>query len=127
MRDIKFRALAHDKKDCLKWFDDVITDGQEVWIYTKYQGVKHLKEVKALVQYTGLKDKNGVEIYNFDIVEVGNYVYIVEINLLKGLFFRCIENLSLRSGSIYFTSFVKDVEFEVIGNIYEHSHLLDNN
>lgn len=57
MREIKFRALAPDKKGNLKWFDDVITDGQEVWIETKHQGIKHLKEIKALVQYTGLKDK----------------------------------------------------------------------
>lgn len=79
----------------------------------------------VLMQFTGLLDKQGVEIFNHDIVKVGNYAYIVEIDLLKGMFFRCIEHLSLRGGDIYYSEFVKDVLIEVIGNIYENSELLN--
>lgn len=77
----------------------------------------------VLMQSTGLKDINGIEIYEGYIVGVGNYVYEVIIDMLGGLFFRCIEHLSLRGGDNYYSDFVENVEIEVIGNIYESKEL----
>ena len=73
------------------------------------------------MQYTGLRDKNGKEIYEGDIVKVGNNTCFVVFEdgafRLKSKQFKYIdcvlqEHISTRIG-------------EVIGNIYENPELLE--
>lgn len=77
-----------------------------------------------LMQYTGLKDKNGVEIYEGDIVKYKTFYYgkekehIVEVKWEK-------EATDL-FGEPDFIGFLARWEGgEVIGNIYENPELLD--
>ena len=120
MREIKFRGF--DK------ISQKITDIKYI-NFENGQITSNGKDISQLdfelMQYTGLKDKNGVEIYEGDIVRVGNYVYKVIIDIAKGLFFECIEHLSLRGVDIYYTEFIKGVNIEAIGNIYENKNLLE--
>lgn len=88
---------------------------------------------KALMQYTGLKDKNGKEIYEGDIVEYNDYNSLrtggfAEDKIIVGkVIFSCgmwmVEENNC--GHDLYEGLVNDEEFEVIGNIYENPELLE--
>lgn len=117
MREIKFRAWD---KENHKWSHD--------WSISEYteildlQAAQNYRELEYS-QFTGLKDKNGKEIYDGDIVNGGyetaskeNYVVAWE-SRYSGFEPFCLYN----DDEIDY--FLTD-RCEVIGNIYENSDLL---
>jgi uncharacterized phage protein (TIGR01671 family) len=80
----------------------------------------------VIQQYTGLNDKNGKEIFEGDIIidtQKQKYEIIFDENYARYDIKVCGENkLSQIS---YFTQIYEKKHIEVIGNIFEHSELLN--
>ena len=93
--------------------------------------------VLELMQYTGLKDKNGVEIFEGDLVRVGTQAkvngefpigYVVRANDKPEMFIALPEQLKETGERQYYLENLYRHyldEFEVIGNIHENPELLE--
>lgn len=79
-----------------------------------------------LMQYTGLKDKNGAEIYEGDIANISiddGLIYVNEALATIEFDRGCFECKEL-DGVTYCLSEVQEIQ--VIGNVFENPELLDN-
>lgn len=107
------------------------TNSIEYWINPTELKSYHVRNID-LMQSTGLKDKNSIEIFEGDIVLVNvsngfdhlvnEKTVVQESEFHSGLICK-----SLASGMEYrvFKHKKMDYEYEVIGNIYENSELLE--
>ena len=133
MREIKFRAWdGHLKKMYAQ--NNHITfhfSAKRDWTCWHLLGHKTQNCVAScnghkdhLMQYTGLKDKNGVEIYEGDVIKT-DYGVIIPIRFKNGVF----EGFLNKDGSVDFlhVDFIDidyGLECEVIGNIHQNPELL---
>lgn len=137
MREIKFRAYLEGFKEMV-YPDSFCFDMGGKRISFQHGGGGTLV-TDRFMQFTGLHDKNGKEIYEGDIVSAHNFyfngnfdndhygTYIVEWidEDIFGFFLTCVDDKD--SGlRIEHTSHFDEPCIEVIGNIYEHAHLLKN-
>lgn len=125
MREIKYRMWNKKEK---KMYDIGVLDFDDKKAYMKgylnYTVSNYMFENIELMQYTGLHDKNGKEIYEGDIVkikhkgetDIGKIIY--EYNG----FTVDVMNMNKPYGRIKLEMLEKFIE--VIGNIYENSDLL---
>ena len=126
MRKIKFRAWDKENEKMMK-VSSLHLENKEISV--KENGTFHLFRMQDLMQYTGLKDKNGKEIYEGDIVlikldETSTW-YKTVVKFKKGAF---IASLIDREDYIYiFNRGFDSNDFEIIGNIYKNKNLLEEN
>lgn len=130
MREIKFRAwdnIAGRFKTGTELAETIIRVELDGAIELK-GAIYNISEV-TLMQYTGLKDKNGVEIYEGDIITVTtNHVADLDPKYPEKtttVEVRC-ENAVWWFGdmTMIYTP-LKNAKLEVIGNIYENPELLE--
>lgn len=129
MREIKFRGFSEQ---------------QNKWIYGGYhkpfeditqiiENVKNNASQMSIIkngtegQFTGLKDKNGVDIYEFDILDNG-YNAKGMVYFKNGMFvvnFTYTETLLTKDNQTAFFRLCNvNMVTKIIGNIHEHPNLL---
>jgi uncharacterized phage protein (TIGR01671 family) len=111
-REIKFRAWDKIKKEFT--LNDSFYELQK-WNRTEDE----LKDFE-IMQYTNLKDKNGVEIFENDLIKHNNYGQISVVEWSDGDWGWYMKSVKHWNPKTHFDSSVD----EVIGNIYENSDLL---
>lgn len=129
MRNIKFRVWDKDLKQmhiCGEDIHDSISFSQnnEAFYYNLQNGCGSLTENSSyvLMQYTGLKDKNGKEIYEGDLVGDKSIKWVVKWNTHRMGF-----SLYPTTEQIYDEMPVNvenKIHFEILGNIYDNPELL---
>lgn len=132
MREIKFRG--HDGS---KWlYGDVVSYKSPVLEDTEYwmadynsdkdnDDIQNWESVSYVGQYTGLKDRNGKEIYEGDIVH--HEAWLGAASLRKDIIGPVIFTdgcfaIKTRYGNKYLYTGIN----KVIGNIYENSELVED-
>ena len=121
-REIKFRAW-NKKEEYMEIVDDLQMFSNDLSIGIPSKDYFLRKDDVELMQYTGLHDKNGKEIYEGDIVKVTykNETEIFEVRYDE-------ENTCFRMyyEDLKFLDFaIEEVDlYEVIGNIYDNPELL---
>lgn len=137
MREIKFRAW--DNLDRIMFLNHSVSlsIGGEIFFLEKtgeWVEVDKSDGRIILMQYTGLKDKNGKEIYEGDVLRFNSY------SLLDALLERSMNDhegvIRWDDERVGFNVFIGDKsipdlskstddnQFEIIGNIYENADLL---
>ena len=133
METIKYRGWNFEEKKMVYW-ETILKDYLESFFGNEYFAINPPKYVWARMQFTGLKDINGKEIYEGDIVD--NKINIFKVTFetngwdagydcgfcgfaIKGLYgkFNNIKDYMCSINS-------DDDGLEVIGNVYENPELL---
>ena len=124
MREIKFRAWDREAQKMFysktEQFDDMLG----------FRFEHFTDDFPVYMQYTGLKDKNGKEIYEGDILEykhkdIFEKIYVVGIVkwIMGGFFFKKSKEVIDEWWTANLIYYKKDIK--VIGNIYDNPELLN--
>lgn len=145
MREIKFRAWDNDKGEMVRLHTLTFNWGGVLQgcSFAKFGSEKSYEERPegedmVLMQFIGLKDKNGKEIYEGDVVRIHNYkeTWKHQEPLIDWRVFEIKWNRYLwqfnnayisRPIADYDTKDLEPWDIEVIGNVWENPELLSTN
>ena len=147
MREIKFRCWDKTARKMRQVIEIVFNAGMYYdpndntvkLIWVKGHDIINNKDIALerehkneyiLMQYTGLKDKNGKEIYEGDVLQDKDCIYkvIFEYGSFDGKIIEVLRNVGTQKGMTYQLSFIisDNDNIKVIGNVWEDSDLLND-
>ncbi len=128
MREFKFRAWDTENRAMASWeeIDQLDKDGLSHLVDMMNQPEK---EGFILMQYTGIKDKNGADIYENDIVSITTHTFSYSKgNVANEIHYLCFFD----EGAYYIGNeshstrmLISGLPIEVKGNIYQTPELLN--
>ena len=141
MKEIKFRAWCESWKQMIystdEWFFDkrefypfcFVVDKREFYpscFVVGFSGYPKKEEDYNLMQFTGLKDKNGKEIYEGDVLNWDNEctILIKWGEEIAGFYYEVLTQKNKNICSFDIRFYRSEESAKVIGNIYENKELL---
>ena len=123
MREFLLRGKRTDNGEWIADSETYIRDGDGIWLSDENLNVVTVIP-ETVGQYTGLTDKNGVRIFEGDIVE---RVSDVERAVISWLKYSACFGLSFDGWCCGFDNYDDNLpsNFEVIGNIHDKPELLE--
>lgn len=137
----RFRGLSIDENSkCKMQYGYLISDGEQAFIINEVVEANEQYitigswcpvDPKTIGQSTGLKDKNGKEIFEGDIVTDGEFTRTIKNHQTLGFYMLDEEGIErFFSDSASLEDFEEDAKIvseilEIIGNVYENQELLE--
>ena len=123
MKSIKFRAWLKDEKKMIDVKAIDFDEDGDVCSVNYPEGKSYCgydRNNIVLMQYTGMKDKNNMKIFDGDIVKLDE----TEICFIEWDEYYCVYKVKDKESDDFLTDFEPN-DLEVIGNIWEHPELLE--
>nr|DAR23735.1 MAG TPA: YopX protein [Caudoviricetes sp.] len=122
--EMNYRVMVGNcDTDDENWTCPIIWDEErEKWV--------HFDDYECIMQSTGLKDKNGKEIFEGDIITNGQNVMCMKRHNTLGFYVEEKGEVEFIAGCAVLEDFEEDAKeiadrVEIIGNIYENQEILE--